>query len=174
MYRTVAGYPATCYSRDRGRTWTKPDYLRYPDGRPVKNPRAANFAWACGEGRYLYWFHNNGGPAVLARHGEDSSYPYNSPRNPIWFSGGVEIDSPTGKVLQWSEPEIGLYDDDPFLRMSYPDLIIDGTKLFVTETNKQPARLHELQEDQLSGLWKQVRSEIAFRSRAPFPRCLVF
>jgi hypothetical protein len=51
VYRTTAGYPACSYSRDEGHTWSRPDWLRYPDGRPVKNPRAANFIWPLSGGR---------------------------------------------------------------------------------------------------------------------------
>ncbi len=43
-YRTVAGHPCHAYSRDRGHTWTPPEYMRhYPGGPLVHNPRAANF-----------------------------------------------------------------------------------------------------------------------------------
>ena len=49
------------YSRDGGHTWTPPQYRRYADGRLMKHPRAANFAWKCENGKYLYWFHNHGG-----------------------------------------------------------------------------------------------------------------
>jgi hypothetical protein len=34
---------------------------------------------------------------------------------------GREVDTPQGKRIEWSQPEIALYDDDPFIRMSYPD-----------------------------------------------------
>ena len=29
-------------------------------------------------------------------------------------------------MIRWSQPEILLYDDDPYIRMSYPDLVEDG------------------------------------------------
>ena len=63
-------------------------------------------------------------------------------RNPVWLVGGVEGDSPKGKVIRWSQPEIGLYDDDPYIRMSYPDLVEDRGKYFLTETQKDVARVH--------------------------------
>jgi hypothetical protein len=148
------------WSRDRGRTWTAPDFLRRPDGRPLKNPRAANFAWPCGGGRWLYWFHNNGGPLILERHAVDASYPYNAPRNPIWMCGGVEVDAPEGRRIAWSEPEIVLYDDDPLIRMSYPDLVEEEGRFYVTETNKNLARVHELDNAQLEALWKQAAGGI--------------
>jgi hypothetical protein len=130
-YRTVDGSPACAYSRDGGRSWSQPRYAAYADGRPIRHPRAANFTWKCANGKYLYWFHNHGGKSY-----ED--------RNPAWLCGGVEADSPAGKVIRWSQPEILLYSDDTFLRMSYPDLVEDAGRYFVTETEKQVARVHEI------------------------------
>ena len=54
----------------------------------------------------------------------------------MWLAGGVETDSPKGKIIRWSQPEIALYDDDPFIRMSYPDLVEEGGKYYLTETQK--------------------------------------
>ncbi|MBN2558681.1 MAG: exo-alpha-sialidase [Clostridia bacterium] len=123
VYRTIDGRPAFCYSRDKGRSWDAPAYM------PVKHPRAANFIWKLGEGKYLYWFHNHGGKWY-----ED--------RNPAWCLAGKETDGPGGRVIEWSQPEILLYDDDPYTRMSYPDVILDEGVLYVTETQKDEARLH--------------------------------
>jgi hypothetical protein len=61
VFRTIDGYSAFAYSRDQGRAWEPPQYMRYADGRLMKHPRAANFAWRCANGKYLYWFHNHGG-----------------------------------------------------------------------------------------------------------------
>ena len=141
-YRTVDGSPACAYSRDGGRTWSQPRYAAYADGRPIRHPRAANFTWKCANGKYLYWFHNHGGKSY-----ED--------RNPAWLCGGVEADSPEGKVIRWSQPEILLYSDDTFLRMSYPDLVEDAGRYFVTETEKQVARVHEIPRALVEGLWGQ-------------------
>ncbi len=142
VYRTIDGHPAFAYSRDAGHTWSAPQYLRYADGRLVKHPRAANFAWKCENGHYLYWYHNHGGNWY-----ED--------RNPVWLLGGVETDSPTGRVIQWSQPEIVIYDDDPYIRMSYPDLVEDGGVYYLTETQKDKARVHPVDPTLLAGLWGQ-------------------
>ena len=154
VYRTISGYAACAYSRDKGLTWSRPARMQFADGRAMKNPRAANFVWKCANGKYLYWFHNHGGPHVLEMHKRDALFPY-SDRNPVWFSGGVEADSPDGKIILWSEPEIVLYDDDPLIRMSYPDLIEQDGKLYVSETQKDVARIHELDLDTINGLWGQ-------------------
>jgi hypothetical protein len=97
-YRTVAGHPCHAYSRDGGRSWTKPEYMTYlAGGSKVSNPRAANFVRKLTEGayagRYIYWFHNNCAKTY-------SSLPegYGS-RNPAWLLGGVEVDGEEGKVL---------------------------------------------------------------------------
>lgn len=160
VYRTIDGHSAYSYSRDGGRSWDTPQYMRYADGRLMKHPRAANFAWRCGNGKYLYWFHNHGG-RFIREHPQRRSIAYND-RNPVWLAGGVEADSPRGKVIQWSQPEILLYDDDPMIRMSYPDLVEDGGRYFVTETQKDVARVHEISAALLNGLWEQAaRAEVS-------------
>lgn len=146
VYRTTDSHPACAYSRDGGRTWSPPQYMRYADGRPIKHPRAANFAWKCSNGRYLYWFHNHGGRSYEGR-------------NPAWLCGGVEADSPEGKVIRWSQPEIVLYDDDPSIRMSYPDLIEDDGQFYLTETQKTIARVHPVDCTLLEGLWSQFENK---------------
>jgi hypothetical protein len=76
-------------------------------------------------------------------------------RNPVWLCGGIEIDTPEGKVIQWSQPEIILYDDDPYVRMSYPDLVEEDGAYYLTETQKDIARVHELAPDLLEAMWNQ-------------------
>ncbi|HUT24921.1 MAG TPA: LamG-like jellyroll fold domain-containing protein [Sumerlaeia bacterium] len=144
VYRTVNGHPACAYSRDGGHTWSAPQYMRFADGRLMKHPRAANFAWRCPNGNYLYWFHNHGG-----RDYED--------RNPVWLCGGMEANAPEGRVIQWSQPEIVLYDDDPYIRISYPDLVEEGGRFFLTETQKDKGRVHEIDPRLLEGLWGQLK-----------------
>jgi hypothetical protein len=153
VYRTIDGHPACAYSRDGGRTWSDPEYKKFPDGRLFKHPRAANFAWRCANGRYLYWFHNHGG-RFIREHPAQRSHAYED-RNPVWLCGGVETDSPEGRVIQWSEPEIVLYDDDPYIRMSYPDLVEEDGQYYLTETQKDVARVHRIDPSLLQGLWDQ-------------------
>jgi concanavalin A-like lectin/glucanase superfamily protein/BNR/Asp-box repeat protein len=157
VYRTVDGYPACAYSRDGGRTWSEPAYATYtPGGKRIKHPRAANFAWRCSNGKFLYWFHNHGGPAAR-RPGWD---PY-ADRNPAWLCAGEERDSPQGKVIHWSQPEILLYDDDSFIRMSYPDLVEEDGRFWITETQKNAGRVHELDRELLEGLFGQLANRTA-------------
>jgi hypothetical protein len=166
VYRTVDGWPVQAYSRDGGRTWTTPAYKTYaPGGRRVKHPRAANFVWRCANGKFLYWFHNHGGPFIAAMQADASGAtgnPYND-RNPAWLLAGVERDTPQGKVIAWSQPEIVLYDDDPFIRLSYPDLVEEGGKFFITETQKNVGRVHEVPAALLQGLWGQFEARTVAR-----------
>ncbi|MCX5661861.1 MAG: hypothetical protein NTW19_19460 [Planctomycetota bacterium] len=154
VYRTVAGHPACAYSRDGGRTWTPPAYKTIGPGqetRRFKHPRAANFVWRTSGGRFLYWFHNHGGPRV---HQTPNWSPYDD-RNPAWLVAGREVPGPDGPLLAWSEPEILLYDDDPMVRMSYPDLVEESGRWFVTETQKSIGRVHEIDPTLIAGLLAQ-------------------
>ena len=139
VYRTTTGYPAHCYSDDGGRSWTKPVHMTYAPGRRrIKNPRACPMLWRTKQGKYLFWFHNHSGKTFRDR-------------NPVWISGGEVKD---GK-LHWSEPEILLYDPDPDVRISYPDLIEQDGQFWVSETQKSVARVHKLDRSLLEGLWRQ-------------------
>jgi hypothetical protein len=166
VYRTIDGWPASAYSHDGGHTWTQPAYKTYtPGGRRVKNPRAANFAWNCANGMFLYWFHNHGGRWIgdLGAGGRGGRSPYDD-RNPAWLMAGREIETPDGKRIEWSQPEILLYDDDPYIRMSYPDLIEQDGDFFVTETQKEIARVHEIPQPILDGLFGQWENQRVTRS----------
>ena len=140
VYRTIDGHPGCSNSRDEGKSWSLPSYKRFADGRLMKHPRAANFAWRCSNGKYLYWFHNHGGNFIR----EDPNRRSNaySDRNPAWLCGGIEVETDEGICLEWSQPEIVLYDDDPYIRMSYPDLIEEDGQYYLTETQKDIARVH--------------------------------
>ena len=154
VYRCIDGHPVEAYSRDAGHTWSTPRYKAYADGRLMKHPRAANFAWRCRNGKYLYWFHNHGGGFLR---GMPEWGPYED-RNPVWLSAGEEIDTPQGREIRWSQPEIVIYDDDTFIRMSYPDLVEEGGKLYLTETNKDIARTHEVDARFLERLFGQFEA----------------
>ncbi len=139
MNRTVSGYPLESYSTDGGKTWTLPQPPTYENGIKIKTPRACPRIWKCKNGKYLFWYHNNGG------------WNFGT-RNPAWLSGGIERD---GKIV-WSQPEILLYEDNPSIRMSYPDLIEQDGKYWITETNKTDARCHLIPNDFLNALWSQL------------------
>jgi hypothetical protein len=140
MYRTTQGFPANSYSADGGKTWSLPVPAKYdPNGDQImKNPRACPMIWKAENGKYLFWYHNQGT--------KDFKF-----RNPAWISGGVEKNG----VIYWSQPEILLYTNDVNERMSYPDLIEQKGKYWVMETNKVKGRVHQVDNSLLKGLWNQ-------------------
>lgn len=139
VYRPTTGFPCHTYSDDGGKTWDAPEPMTYsPGGQTIKNPRACPKLWRCTNGKFLFWFHHNGGRSFGIR-------------NPAWISGGVLKDG----RMHWSQPEVLLYDANPKVRMSYPDLIEQDGRYWVTETQKTVARVHEIPADLLEGMWRQ-------------------
>lgn len=141
MYRTVMGYPVNSYSRDGGHTWSKPEIATYANGRPIKHPRACPRIWKTKNGNYLLWFHNHGGKDF-------------SDRSPAWLSGGIEKNG----IIMWSQPEIVLYSHDLSYetgRISYPDLVEQDGRYWITTTQKTKATVHEIDAELLEGLWNQ-------------------
>jgi hypothetical protein len=110
--------------------------------------------WRCQNGKYLFWFHHHGA----------HKNPYRG-RNPVWLSGGIERDG----FIHWSQPEIVLFDlapenclfdpktgiPGPGGGMSYPDLIEQDGRYWITETQKTVARVHPIDPTLLEGLWNQ-------------------
>jgi hypothetical protein len=138
------GFACHTYSENGGRTWAEPEPMTYtPGGRMVKQPRACPKLWRCTNGKYLFWYHLHSG----------RSY---HDRNPAWIVGGVLEDG----RLHWSQPEILLYHEDPKVRMSYPDLIEQDGRYWVTETQKTVARIHEIDRTLLEGTWAQLADEL--------------
>lgn len=151
-YRTVAGHPCHAYSRDDGKSWTKSAFMIYePGGEMVNHPRAANFVRRLDEGpfagRYIYWFHNNTMRTYNNGKGAGS-------RNPVFLLGGTEHDSPEGKVIHWGDPVAILYAKEKKTGISYPDFIWDDG-LYISETQKETARVHRIPDELLRTLWDQ-------------------
>ncbi|MDX9794621.1 MAG: exo-alpha-sialidase [Kiritimatiellia bacterium] len=141
VFRTEHGTPGQSYSRDRGVTWSLPKPMIYGPGQRVfKTPRACPKVFVTSEGKYLFWYHHHGGTSW-------------SGRNPAFLSGGVLN---AEGVIQWSEPELVLFDPNPAIRMSYPDLIEQEGRFWLTETQKTAARVHALDRALLDGLWNQA------------------
>ena len=159
VYRSIDGYPVESYSRDGGLSWSIPRYKCFADGRRMKHPRAANFAWRCRNGNYLYWFHNHGG-RVQREHPANAEWGAFEDRNPVWLSAGIEMDTPGGRELAWSEPEIVLYDDDPYIRISYPDLVEESGTYYLTETQKDIARVHEIPAGLVEEMWSALAAAL--------------
>lgn len=139
FYRTTMGHPAESYSKDGGRSWTMPQIPSYYTGQLIKHPRACARIFKTSNGRYLLWQHVNGASDFIHR-------------NPVWISGGVEEH---GRI-KWTQPELLLYGPHPLKdAMSYPDLIEQHGRYWITETNKVQALSHEIPASFLEKLWGQ-------------------
>lgn len=151
MARTVEGHPVHYYSRDRGRTFTSPEYATYtPGGQRFRHPRACPRIWKASNGKYLFWFHNNG--HRWYNQGEAAGS-----RNIAWLAGGVEKN---GKI-HWTQPEVVSYVDNLMQGASYPDLVEQDGRYFITATQKTVARVKEVPAGWLDALWSQPeRSEL--------------
>lgn len=146
IFRTNEGYPAESYSRDGGHSWSRPVFARDRDGRAIKTPRACPRLFKCQNGNYLLWYHNN------------NMKGYKGLRNPAWILGGIEKD---GRIL-WGQPEILLYGDEQD-RISYPDLIEEDGKYWISETQKETARVHAIDSEILNKLWRQGKDKEIIR-----------
>lgn len=150
IWRSTAGHACQSYSRDGGRTWSARGVATYgPGGRPIKHPLACCRPFRASDGRYLLWFHNSQplGPNAIYR-----------PRDVVWLAGGREKDG----VIHWSQPEVLMYGFDlPVngIGMSYPDFIEEDGRFWVTTTDKEDARIFELDPGLLEGLWNQGARE---------------
>ena len=142
VFRTVSGHPWCAYSRDKCHTFSQPEPMRYANGRLMKHPRAANFIWKLDNGRYVYWFHNHGGQGF-------------DDRNPAWLCGATEYPAEDGVRLAFTQPVPVLYDDDPMIRMSYPDFVVEDGEYYITETQKNVARVHHIDRELIEGLFHQ-------------------
>lgn len=141
VFRLETGTPGQSYSRDNGVTWSLPGPMTYgPGARPLKTPRACPKLFMTSEGKYLFWFHNFGGRSWAGR-------------NPAFLSGGILKED---GFIHWSEPELALFDPNPAIRMSYPDLIEQDGRFWLTETQKTVARVHAVDRSLLDGLWRQA------------------
>lgn len=134
------------FTDDHGRSWS-PERHEVP---------VREFACDRDNGLFLCWFHNHGGRFIgeMGAAGRRGRSPYDD-RNPAWLMAGREVDTPSGKEIERSEPEILLYDDDPSVRISYPDLIEENGSFFITETQRNRGRVHEIPRRLLDGLFGQ-------------------
>ena len=145
MARTIEGHPVHYYSRDRGRTFTPPAYATYsPGGQMFRHPRACPRLWKTSHGRFLFWFHNNGHQWY---NGDEAT----GSRNLAWLSGGTEKD---GRI-HWTQPEIVRYVDNFAEGCSYPDLVEQHGRFFISATQKTSARVNEIPAAWLEMLWDQ-------------------
>lgn len=149
VFRTITGSPLCAYSKNHGKTWSTPMPPQYYTGRKVKNPRACPRIFRISDGKYLLWHHNNGGV-------DFGNHPKLYNRNPAWISAGIEKN---GEII-WSQPEILLYMPADERGMSYPDLIIDRNRYWITETEKRSAKCHEIPSEFIEHIFGQFYSDV--------------
>ena len=149
VYRTNMGNNVHTYSRDNGYTWSEPEWATYtPGGKVMKQPRCLNKIYKFKNGKYVMFFHNNGGRFY-------GQHPLGN-RNPTWLAGGIEKDG----LMYWSQPEVFLYDMDYTRGISYPDWIEDNGEYFFTETQKNTARVHKIPNEYLEMIWDQPENKM--------------
>jgi len=147
FYRTANGHLANSYSRDEGKTWSKPEPVTYlANGAKLKNSIACAPVWRTADGRYLLWYHNNDD----MRRGK---VPDVVSRNTAWLAAGTEKDG----RLYWSQPELVIYNENPRRGLSYPDLVESGGEYYLSPTDKKEARLVRIEKPLLEGLFRQAQ-----------------
>lgn len=181
IYRTDNGHLAHSYSHDLGKSWSLPVIATYePNGTQIlKCPRANINMWKCSNGKYLMWFHNHAqAKESNMNHHPQSKKDYPAPnRNPVWITGGIEKDG----SMYWSQPEVLLYDDDyekythsgGYTGFSYPDLIEENGKYWITETDKKQARIHSIDPDLFEGMWNQSTNKTLTKTGLVFEKVKV-
>ena len=159
VYRTSDGFLGVGTSTDGGRHFAGPLYaeyevsLRNTSGR-LKNPRGPITPRRFENGRYLLLYFNRANGGISGS------------RNPYFLSAG-RFDAKRGTIL-WSQPELILYthysstlsSSSPVGdKLGYPDLFerdLDGkTEYWMTETDKQVARIHKFDGDLIADLFAQ-------------------
>lgn len=143
--RTNDGYPVCAYSRDGGRSFSRPFYPRHESGLPIKNCRAVTVLWSLGGGRYLLWFHNIYRPGYGCR-------------NPVWCCPAQEVPGEAGVELKFGNPEILFYHPSEQISINYPSFFLCDGKYYVSETQKRVARVHELPKEFLDELFGSPRT----------------
>lgn len=145
VFRTQLGFPAQAVSRDGGKTWAEPEIMRYtPGGRQFKTPTACPPVWKLANGRYLFWFHNTSSQL------KGKSAPITC-RNLGWLSAGTEKDG----VIYWSQPELVNYNTDRRRGCSYPDLVEADGKYYIASTQKNDARVQDVDGQLMADLLAQ-------------------
>lgn len=160
VFRTSQGVLGASHTADpAGKSGWMPSYpAQHYYGTSLKNPRGPITLKRFSNGKYLMLWYNNGETGFGNGHGNQD--PLNN-RMPYWLSAGWESTTAPGTIV-FSAPEIVLYNRSAIIssstaaRPGYPDFIedVDG-KVYITETNKQAALCHAVDENLLNALWTQ-------------------
>jgi len=147
--RCYLGSPAYTVSRDRGRTWSPAEPLRFgPGGPPIPHPMTMCPIARLRDGRFLLCFTNNDGSARNAAHVWEGD---GRTRNPQWFAVARQVPGETrnGGLLFGPPRLLAEVDDtiDPNLKtgLSMPQYFADGDRHFICyNANKEFLLLDEI------------------------------
>jgi len=138
-YRTE-GLPAQSVSRDGGRVWTLPESMTYGVGqRVIKADCAGVNVFRTRAGRYLACYRN-------------SVVPQQSGHMPVLLMGG-QLDG--NGVLQWSEPEMLVYDPKHSGEILCGDMLEQDGRFWFSVTQAGVVRMVEASRSLLEGVWRQ-------------------
>ncbi len=142
VFRSRQGHPYHSASADCGRTWSRPDALRYcPGGEALAQPCAPCPIHKMADGRFVLLFHN-----VMPLEG--GWYP----RDPLWVAVAREAPGVTENAgLFFAAPKVLLYNDrvpgGPFrdTEICYPQFYEIAGEPYVVYTNKtSEIRINEI------------------------------
>ncbi len=107
VMRTMTGYIYFSVSGDNGKTWKKPEMLKYSDnGEGIKHPMSPCPIYRLKNGKYVLIFHNNNGKR-LGYDQADKDWTINVAnviRNPTFYSVG-EFKKDAAQPLWFGEPK---------------------------------------------------------------------
>ncbi|OHB58674.1 MAG: hypothetical protein A2Y12_14175 [Planctomycetes bacterium GWF2_42_9] len=108
VMRSATGYVAYSISKDDGKTWSTPDFLRFHSGGPkIPQPIVPCPLYKLGNGKFILIYHNNSGDANYGRHVSD----WCRNRRPVYLSVGYEVNSDGNQPIVFNPP-VMLADND--------------------------------------------------------------
>ena len=122
----------------------------------VKNPRGPLSPKRQKNGLILMTYYNTAPLGAFASHMKVND------RNNMWLTVGHEIILKNGdKTVQWTQPELALYERDHTRGHGYPDVITDlDGQIYITETYKSKpqseAKTHTINMELIDLLYKQT------------------
>ena len=167
VWRTSQGYMGHSQSKpgkqyqDKWETSSFATYLptwadNYTNSSFVKHPRGPLSPKRQPNGLILMTYYNTAPLGAFATHMKVND------RNNMWLTVGHETITTDGvHTVQWSQPELALYERDHTRGHGYPDVITDlDGKIYITETYKSTpksqARTHAVDMNMIDLLYKQT------------------
>ena len=162
--RSTCGWITAWHTEHQGFSWSAPGHAEHDrsglappqfQSPGLKNPRGplCPRRLEANRTRYLMLYYNTGGPRSSAPWATVQSSPLFGDycaRTIYWLSAGrVQAVGTNASTVVWSQPEVVLYNRDStatdpnlYVSTSYPDIIQQGGKIWIAETDKEVARTH--------------------------------